>query len=151
MTLIAVSLLLAYLASSRGLEQAAAQADRAFISVSWAEGAMRLPFAIAGATALVAGALITFVWAHRVVGPLMVLTAGLKRLADGDLSRGLDLRDSDLRWETTEQFERLRSSLRIQASRLVELERQLRASSSPEGQFKAIRKELAELASFFKL
>ena len=151
LTLIAVSLLLAYLAASRGLEQAASQADRAFVSVSWAESAMRLPFAIAAATALIAGALITFVWAHRIVGPLMVLTAGLKRLADGDLSRGLELRDSDLRWETTEQFERLRSSLRAQAARLAELERQLRVSSAHDGELKSIRKEMAELADYFKL
>jgi len=149
--LISVSLALAYLAANRGLEQAAVQADRAFFSVAWAEGAMRGPFAVAGAISLVAGAMITVLWTHRLIGPLMVLTAGLRRLADGELSRGLDLRATDVQFETTREFERLRRSLREHAERLSEVERRFRAIALKDDELKSIRADIVELVSFFKL
>lgn len=148
--LIVFSLGLAYLAANRGLEQAAAMADRTFVSVAWAQGAMRAPFAVAGAISIAAGGMITVLWTHRLIGPLMVLTAGLRRLAGGDLSRGLDLRATDVQFETTREFERLRQSLREQAARLSDVERRLRGPTPKDDELRSIRDELAEIVAFFK-
>lgn len=146
--LLSATLALAYLSASRGLQGEALQA-------------MLFPFLVGSAIALTGGALVAFVWAHRLIGPLMVLTAALKRISEGDLRNGLILRETDLQWDTTREFERLRHSLRDRIhqdrERLIKVGRRLEALSSrvksgpATKELRAIQHELGKVTSSFQL
>ena len=159
--LISATLALAYLSVIQGLEQASFQADHAYASTSWIREALLVPFLVASTIALVGGALLAFFWAHRVIGPMMVLTAGLKRIGKGDLRDALVLRETGLRWGTIEEFSRLRESLRerIHQDRklLAEVENRLDALSSrvrskpAAKELRSIQEELEKVTSSFQL
>jgi len=146
--LLSATLALAFLSVSRGLKSETLQP-------------MLFPFLVGSAIALTGGALVAFVWAHRLIGPLMVLTAALKRISQGDLRNGLILRDTDLQWDTTREFERLRHSLRERIhddrERLTKVESRLDALSSrikstpAVKELRAIQHELSKITSTFQL
>ncbi|MBI3549425.1 MAG: methyl-accepting chemotaxis protein [Elusimicrobia bacterium] len=160
--MMAVSLLVAYFSMDRGLEQAAAQSERAFISVGWARDALLAPFYVAFFTTLLAGVVMTVLWSHKYIGPLMVLTAGIRRIREGDLTGEEKTRDTDELVGLVQDFISMRDALRRKANhdrqavsrveeRLETIVSKAKSGDSLRDEVQAIRHELKTLGSFYKL
>lgn len=159
--LLAASLLLCYVSMDRGLEQAAQEARRLYIPIDWARAALRGPFLFSSLIILLGGSMITLLWSHRVIGPLLVLTAGLRRLQEGNLKGEVRIRDTDALKDTVADFVTMQNALRRHVGedrerlaaidqRLSHLGERLKDESSHR-ELEAIREELKKLTAFFQL
>lgn len=160
--LLAASLTLCYLSMDRGLEQAALEARRLYIPIDWARAALRGPFLFSAAIILLGGSIITLLWSHRVIGPLLVLTAGLRRIQEGNLKGEVRIRDTDALKDTVDDFVAMQNALRRHVAedreRLASLEQRLNqvaekysGDGSARRELDAIRDELKKVTSFFQL
>lgn len=160
--LLGISLALSYVSMDRGLEQASAQARRLYIPVEWARESLQVPFLFSSSVILLGGGLLTLLWSHRVVGPILVLTAGLRRIRDGNLKGDVRIRDTDSLKNTIEDFTTMQGMLRRHVAedreRLASLDQRLAAlagslehGSAARGELEAIREDLARVTAFFQL
>ncbi|MBI4425218.1 MAG: methyl-accepting chemotaxis protein [Elusimicrobia bacterium] len=160
--LLGVSLALSYVSMDRGLEQVSEQTRRLYIPVDWARESLRVPFLFSSAVILLGGGMLTLLWSHRVVGPILVLTAGLRRIRDGNLKGDVKIRDTDSLKDTVEDFTAMQGMLRRHVAedrerlasldqRLAALAERLERGSSTRGEIEAIREDLAKVSAYFQL
>lgn len=160
--LLAAALVLCYVSMDRGLEQAALDARRNYIPVDWARAALRAPFAFSSVIILLGGAMLTLLWSHRFIGPILVITAGLRRLQEGNLKVEVRIRDTDALKDTVSDFESMQAALRRHVGedreRLSALQQRLgRLSDKLDGdagarrELDAVREELGKVTAFFQL
>lgn len=160
--MMAAGLWIVYMSVDRGIEEAARSADSIFVSVDWVRHTIKGPFYLSSAIVIVASAMLALLGSHRVIGPLMVLTAGLRRIREGNLGAGLQVRDTDSIPETAHDFDKMQEALREQIiedrkhlhridTRLEQLAAELRPNAKAEEEIESIRKELKKVASFFHL
>ncbi|MBI4347883.1 MAG: methyl-accepting chemotaxis protein [Elusimicrobia bacterium] len=160
--LLAVSLVLCWLSVDRGLEQTAGELHRQYIPIDWARAALRGPFFFSGAIILLGGAMVTLLWSHRFVGPILVVTAGLRRIQDGNLKGEVRIRDTDALRETVNDFCAMQAALRRHVGedrervaaieqRLAHLADKLDGNASARRELESIRDEVKKLTAFFQL
>ncbi len=162
LSLLAAALALAYLSMDRGLLEASERSRRLFLPVDWARESLRQPFLFTGAIVMVGGALLTLLWSHRIIGPLLVLMAGLRRIRDGNLKVDIRVRDSDALHRAVEDFSAMQASLRKKISedrervaavdeRLAGLAERLRHEHGARRELESIRDELRKITASFHL
>ena len=160
--LLAASLALAFISMDRGLALAAEQTRRLFVPIDWARQALRGPFLFSSTIILLGGALLTLLWSHRVVGPLLVMAAGLRRIREGNLRVEVKTRDTDALKDTVEDFAAMQHALRKQLEqdrdrvaalqqRLAAIAEKLDGRAAERRELEAIRDELGSVTSFFQL
>ncbi|MBI4386527.1 MAG: hypothetical protein HY551_04035 [Elusimicrobia bacterium] len=164
LVLVAASLATAYLSIARGLEQMSFQTGRIFFSIDDALHAIQRPFLVASAVVLSAAAFLSILWSHRVIGPLMVLTAGIRRIRSGYLDGEWRARKSDLLSGTVRDLTEMQTALRKAADedrrRLAQAQKELEALGEDLRKAKAparagervkkIQEQLGEIGGFFK-
>ena len=160
--LLTAGLILSFLSMDRGLAQAAQETQRLYIPVDWARQALRGPFVLSSAIILLGSSILTLLWSHRVVGPLLVLTAGLRRMRDGNLKTEMKVRDTDSLKETVEDLAEMQASLRRHVEedrervaaldqRLGQLAHRLAHDGGSKHELSSIQEELRKVTSFFQL
>ena len=160
--LLASSLVLCWLSVDRGLAQTAGELHRQYIPIDWARAALRAPFFFSGAIILLGGAMVTLLWSHRFVGPILVITAGLRRIQEGNLKGEVRIRDTDALRETVNDFTAMQAAIRRHVDedrgrlaaidlRIAGVAERLDAQASARRELDAVREELKKLTSFFQL
>ena len=160
--LLAVSLILSFLSMDRGLAQTAQETHRLYIPVDWARESLRGPFALSAAIILIGGGVLTLLWSHRLVGPLLVLTAGLRRIREGNLKADVKVRDTDSLQDTVEDLSEMQSAIRRHVEedreriaavdqRLGQLSQRLAHDGGAKRELEEIQEELRKVTSFFQL
>jgi len=158
--LVGCALAVVFITMDRGLAEAARQSQQLFVPVAWARRALRAPFFLSGSIVMLAAAVLTLLWSHRVVGPLRVLTEAMRRIREGDLRTEPRLRDTDALREFGADFSRMQASLRerlvgdrervAEALRRIETAKTRLKQDSPSGKDLDAAREAIEsvLASF---
>jgi len=160
--LLAASLLLCWLSVDRGLEQTSGELHRQYIPIDWARAALRGPFFFSSAIILLGGAMVTLLWSHRFVGPILVITAGLRRIQEGNLKVEVRIRDTDALRETVNDFSAMQAAIRRHVGedrerinaldqRLAHVAERLDGQASARRELENIRDELKKLTAFFQL
>lgn len=160
--LLTASLLLCFVSMDRGLEQAAIETQRNYFPIDWARAALRAPFVFSSAIILLGGAMITLLWSHRFIGPILVITAGLRRIQEGNLKVEVRIRDTDELRDTVGDFEAMQAALRRQVgedrerlsalqNRLAQVAGKLDGDAAARRELDAIREELKQVTGFFQL
>lgn len=128
MALVVSSLALVSFSVLHGLHEASVDSKQIFHSLDWVNETVRGPLILSTAISLLASILITVVWSHRFAGPLRVLSAGVQRLKQGNLSIPMRIRRMDTHQDLIHEFSSMQDALR----KIVESDRQAAAQAAKE-------------------
>ena len=161
LALVTSSLLLVAFSTLRGLSQASADSKQIFHSLDWVRDAIGGPLLVSSALSILAAGVLTLIWSHRFAGPLRVLSAGMGRLKQGNMTVPVRIRVTDTHQELAKEFQQMQEHLRKMISkdreRAEELSKRLKHVAEKVGhgdhhaELEAVAKELRGLGSEFQL
>jgi methyl-accepting chemotaxis protein len=161
LALVISSLLLVGFSTLRGLNQASADSKQIFHSLDWVRDAIGGPMLVSSVLSILAAGLITLIWSHRFAGPLRVLSAGMGRIKQGNMTVPVRIRVTDTHQELAKEFQQMQEHLRHKISKdrahAEELSKRLKHVADKLGhgdnhaEIEAVAKELRGLGSEFQL
>lgn len=161
LALITSSLLIVAFSILWGLSQRSAESKQIFHSLEWVRDTITQPLMISSVLSILAAGLLTLIWSHRFAGPLRVISAGIARLRQGNLTVPVRIRATDTHQELAKEFaqmqDQLRQMLTKDRARAERLSERLRAAAkNVEGhkahaELEAVARELSALGSEFQL